>query len=847
MLGKGFDQLDISNKLARDIFESLCHNLDPATGQLLRPHAREGDRVGMDFTFSCPKSVSIARELAGADNRGDPRIEEAHREAVKYAMAEIEKNIQTRVKGGREGDRITGNLMAYRVTHRDSRINPDDQLPDMHLHDHVFVLNHTYDPVEGVWKAVQLADIKHAAAYYESLYHARLADNLRHLGYGIRRAGGKAFEIEGIGRDTIETFSRRHEHIKGVEAKLPNIGAKGKDKLGATTRLGKSKELIENLNPYFVSRLTEPEADTLRSLYRRPSYESTDKAAMQYAIGHEFERSSVVEEKKLYETALRFGVGSVTISGLQAEAKRQGVLVKNGQATTKAIREEERRIIQYARDGRSTVRPLKKEGLADPGMKQELSAEQRAMVNHVLRSQDKMILVIGDAGTGKSHSIKAAFAAIDRPIELLAPSVEASRGVLRRDGFAKADTVASFLRDADRQAAVKGGLIWIDEAGLLPVKDLSKLVDIAEKFNARLVLGGDPKQHKAVLRGGNMMNVLQEFAMLPVGRLTEVWRQQNKEYRQLVADIAQGKQVDAFGQLEALNWVQRVDDNKQLVDDYMEGLTAGKKMLVVAPTHAQGNEITAAIRERLKEEGKIGKEEKTFEQLVPLNWTDAEKGDVHRYDGTEVMRFHQLSGTFKAGQRIAVGNWKKGDRYKSPEHFSVYKKDTITLAVGDVVRFNAKGKTLDGHEVANGSVYTVKGFDKHDNLILNNDWTVAKDFAHLTHGYVSTSPGSQGKTVDRVIVAMGSLSGQAISAAQFYVSISRGREWAKVYTDMPLAELKEAIQRTDVRKSATELLGEKPNPSRNKLAKMLQKRYRIVTAKARGMNTGRELYGQRQL
>ena len=147
------------------------------------------------------------------------------------------------------------------------------------------------------------------------------------------------------------------------------------------------------------------------------------------------------------------------------------------------------------------------------------------MVNHVLKSTDQVVLVIGDAGTGKTRSIKAAFQEIDRPIEMLAPSADASRGVLRQEGFSKADTVASFLLSEERQAAVKNGVLWIDEAGLLPIKDLSRLTEIARQQNARIVLMGDNKQHSSPARHGNMMNVLQEYAGLPVGRLTEIWRQ----------------------------------------------------------------------------------------------------------------------------------------------------------------------------------------------------------------------------------------------------------------------------------------------------------------------------------
>ena len=148
----------------------------------------------------------------------------------------------------------------------------------------------------------------------------------------------------------------------------------------------------------------------------------------------------------------------------------------------------------------------------------------------------------------------------------------------------------------------------------------------------------------------------------------------------------------------------------------------------------------------------------------------------------------------------------------------------MSVAAGDVVRFTANGTSLDGHRINNGSVYKVKGFDKVGNLVLDNHWTVAKDFRHLTHGYASTSHASQGKTVDRVLVAMGSESRGAINAEQFYVSVSRGKESTRIYTDMALSELRDAIARTDSRKSATELM--KPKPKRRSRLRTFLKRAR---------------------
>src|SRR4051812_48280714 len=83
-LGKGAEMLGLTGNTSPEQFDSLADNLDPRTGQPLTTYTRDGRRVGLDMTFNSTKSVGIARELAGPDNAGDPRIEAAHREAVAF-------------------------------------------------------------------------------------------------------------------------------------------------------------------------------------------------------------------------------------------------------------------------------------------------------------------------------------------------------------------------------------------------------------------------------------------------------------------------------------------------------------------------------------------------------------------------------------------------------------------------------------------------------------------------------------------------------------------------------------------------------------------------------------------
>ena len=58
------------------------------------------------------------------------------------------------------------------------------------------------------------------------------------------------------------------------------------------------------------------------------------------------------------------------------------------------------------------------------------------------------------------------------------------------------------------------------------------------------------------------------------------------------------------------------------------------------------------------------------------------------------------------------------------------------------------------------------------------------EYGHLASGYCLTSHASQGKTVDHVLIAESGASAQSAgSRKQGYVSLSRGRESVRIYTD----------------------------------------------------------------
>ena len=193
--GKAASRLGLSGMVDKFSFERLCDNQDPRTGEPLTVRTRTERRVGYDFTFSVPKSVSLLYAMSG-----DQDILGAFRGAVDETMREIEAEMKTRVRLGRQdSDRTTGNMVWAEFIHTTSR--PVNGMPDPQLHAHVFVFNTTWDKEERRWKAGQFAELKRDAPYFQAAFRVRLANRLQELGFGVERKRDD-FEIAGIAADS---------------------------------------------------------------------------------------------------------------------------------------------------------------------------------------------------------------------------------------------------------------------------------------------------------------------------------------------------------------------------------------------------------------------------------------------------------------------------------------------------------------------------------------------------------------------------------------------------------------------------------------------------------------------
>ena len=811
--GLGAARLGLEGPVGKEDWDALCDNRDPNSGNSLTPRQRLDRRVGYDFNFHVPKSVSVLYALTQ-----DQRILDAFHDSVRTTMLDMESEMQTRVRTADQNkDRQTGNMVWGEYTHFTAR--PVDGVPDPHLHAHCFVFNTTWDQQESRWKAGQFASLKRDAPYFEAVFHARLAQNLESLGLETQRSQ-KGWDLAGIPESVVQKFSRRTLHIEELAREQGITDADIKGELGAKTRQRKQKDLTLNeLRDEWKNRMTSEEHDAITEAHEQIGRRFRDPdplvahEAVTHAIGHCFERSAVLAERKLLTEAMKHAVGKASPESIQAALAQEHLLsVEQGgqrMVTTRQVLEEESRMLDFARSGRGVCQPL---GNQDHVFERDwLNESQKNAVRHVLGSRDRVTLIRGAAGTGKTSIMQETVKALEssgQRVFTFAPSADASRGVLREEGFENADTVSRLLIDEKLQSEIHGQIIWIDEAGLLSSRSTAQVFELAKQLDARVILSGDRAQHGSVERGAALRLLETEAGLVPA-EIKEIQRQKG-EYKAAVRALSEGRTATGFTQLDRMGWIKEIsgdERDKALADEYLSTVESGKTALVVSPTHREGHRITSEIRIGLKHSNRLSGTDRLYNTLENTNLTQAQRADAVNYAPGDVLVFHQNARGYTRGQRVIVGDAPLP--LDQANRFQVFRPSLISVAAGEKIRFTRNGTSMDGkHRLNNGAIYSIKRFDKKGNMVLSNKWTVPKEYGHFNHGYVVTSHSSQGKTVDHVIVGQSSESFPASSVEQFYVSVSRARQRATIYTDDKEALL-DAVSKADDRFTATELIGDR--------------------------------------
>jgi conjugative relaxase-like TrwC/TraI family protein len=819
--GKLAEEWGLTGEIKKEQFDRLADGCHPTTGEDLVLRRSDNRRSANDITISAPKDLSLLYlRLRQSDPRQAAALLKAFDESCDWIMGRMESWAATRVrKDGADHDRITGNWAYAGFTQFDSRPDGKTLLPVVQIHRHHTVFNLTRDAEEHRITALQIGLVKGQADLFMPMFHNELARRVRALGYGVRRdpaTGIVGFSVAGVPRALVEKWSPRRQTIlakvkefkqsletpaereriakemgitdpRRLELLLAERCRKLKAELAVLTRRHKQKNLSQDeLWRFWDSQLTKADRQALDAARGEKGWVTTDADAARFAIGHLFHTRSVVPEKKLLAEGLRYGVGSVSADGLKKEMARQGVIVVGGEATTKEVRNREARIKAFARDGRGKWRPVSAKPdlrllLDNAGSAIRLTGEQEGAVRALLASRDAVNVCDAGQGTGKTTMLETYGRALSRcnVRSTWLGTTHTAVGELQARGL-PAMTLARFLASEAEQKKAAGSRLIVDEASMLAHGDADRLCQYAKDNGCRIDFIGDSKQYKSPV-AGDTLALLTRFAGVRPITMTRTMRQQGR-LKEAMEAIRDGEVLKGHDTLDALGMVHEMAQSKlagKAAELYLAWSEKGRPVPVISPTWAQAAEISARIRAGLKARDDLTGEDRMVRRLVNLNWSPAQLEEARKHG---------------AGEGVVL------------TRSGAYREDTLALAVGDLVRTTMSGKSKDGrHKLNNGQRYSIAGFTEADDPILNNGWVVDKNWGGLASSYVTTGQGAQGVTAQKAIVVYGTPSLVATRQEGFYVPVSRVRQEVAVLTDSNAA-LREAIQKQDHRKTATELL-----------------------------------------
>jgi len=823
-------------------FDDLVNNANPITKESLTPLNVDKRRVGWDITTLPPKSFSILMALTD-----DPELEKAFKYANREMMLEAERSVLAQANTQHERFfEETGNACWAEFHHKIGRPVEHDRgekkvfagQPLEHIHN--FLISATYSKTRDKVLAIDPYLIFKSAPYLQSYFHNILSNRLTQIGYKVERTQD-AWEVTGVSRSVIERFSERSKIVDKLAEEKGITDPKEKAKLAALSRVSKNKSIPEEeLFDLWKSQLSTEEFQVLQNLKgtsKEPSNPITAKEAIDKSLEHFLQRNSVAEEKRVLAHAmtLSYGSGHAPKDFKEELKSRNNIHYSEDNhvpiLTTREMVVREEEMIALAISGKGKFKPLN----PDYQIKRTfLTEDQQRAVKEALSTPDQVLAIEGKAGSGKStllQELSEGLKAVNKNMVPVAASSQAVE-VLRKEGFEDAQTIASFLINPKHQASIQNGVLVVDEASLCGVKTKTQLLAIAKERQARVFLSGNVRQHSSPGEYGDALRILQQQAKIKTVHVRQNMRQKPADYRKAVDLIANKKTLEGYQILDQkMKAIQEIPGHEDRLDkigeDYIKSIKSKRSALIVSPTNFEKDQISDLVRKKLKTEGLLKGAERSFDTLRALSLSESQKKDIVSYQEGQVVRFiknqkakDNKSG-FKAGGHYEVlsqdqkGEIKVRDLktkhiltlpYETPQYYAVYQKTKINLAAGDLIRPTVNLKSKEDTKVNNGTPQVVKGF-KGGNIQLENGKTLSKDSYHLTHNYVSTSHGAQGKTCQDLYVSMSDASFGGVNDQAFYVAVSRGRSRIQLYTSNK-DQLKSAISRSGERTTAREVARE---------------------------------------
>ncbi|HEY2479017.1 MAG TPA: MobF family relaxase [Solirubrobacterales bacterium] len=620
-LGDAARDLGLDGKVDADALSAMLTGRHPASGEPLglRHVAGRGPVPGFDLTFSAPKSVSLAWALGEHPISGE--VMEAVRVATGEAFSYMEREACWTRRGHGGHEFVHGNgFIGAAYVHRSSRAG------DPQLHIHALIANATRGP-DGRWTRLYHPAIYDHAKTAGYIFGAHLRWELTcRLGARWREVVNGIAEIEGFDPDHLRAFSTRRAEI--LAAAAPDASARSRQIATLETRKAKDRDLAdESLRERWRVKAEEIglSREAIRDAFGRereipaPKLDASAVADALTARASHFDRRDVVQA---VAGQLRQGAPAADVEALADSFLALDSVIAVGE-TAKGPRFTTERIWEIERQDLAAAREMAADGghavVGEVAVSRALSTratikvDQRAMVERLTSGGEQLVVVVGEAGTGKTFATVAAAEAwggSDVPLRVAAPTWRAAN-VLRSEGL-DATSIARLLAELDggRRPLPRRSVLLVDEAGMVDSAALARLVDHARAADAKLVLVGDPAQLGEIEAGGLFASIVARTE--PVV-LDEVIRHEHDLDREGARRIREGRGAEAIEVYRSAERVVVSADpearREEMTRDWCRSFAQGEDALMIAKRNVEVERLNALAREVMEAEGRLGADE----------------------------------------------------------------------------------------------------------------------------------------------------------------------------------------------------------------------------------------------
>ncbi len=534
--GSGRAALGLDGPVVGADLRSLLEASHPASGDHLGRQFGDSSARGFDATFSAPKSVSVLWALS-PDAFVRAEVLAAHDAAVDAALSWFERHGAV-TRRGTDGvlqvDTLGVTAAVFRQ-HTSRTVDPQ-------LHSHAIVSAKVQDET-GRWLALDARFLKYQQRSIGWIYNAALrAELTARVGVGWDDRGDGVFDLACVPDRLREAFSSRTPQIEAKLAELVRAWSDDHDgtepdprtiaRLERGAVLDSRPDKVHGIDAAELHLHWAAEAraegfnpahlvgDQIRS-HESPSRRMNDNELVATALRQVTEESAawLRADVARHLTTLLAPDHAGSGAELVAEVDRLAVLadqrcVSLGPERGGTVRSSDGRPVTEAVTDRklTTAAALTQEQALQTWATHSVrevrpSGDPQLDAARAIAGRDRLVLVVGPAGTGKTHTTARAVSVLNtqgRPVVGLAPSGKAA-DVLATAAGCETDTVAGFLTRHQTTRPSRwpaGTTVILDEAGMAATADLAQLVHLAQINQWRLVAVGDPEQLPAVGRGG---------------------------------------------------------------------------------------------------------------------------------------------------------------------------------------------------------------------------------------------------------------------------------------------------------------------------------------------------------